>query len=290
MSPLPLPPATERLVEQERGRIENVGLLLDRYPRWGRDWQLGGEGKRALMQEAAERAKGAALARLAEAQALRWAARPHGTSFELRPEWRLIVGLGGASVLETSLSLHRIYGLPTIPGSAIKGMTRAYAELVLRDRGEASDAQIRAIFGPEPEGFVGVAQEGRPRWEATSEQVGEQRATKLFWAGQVRFLDAVPLTPVRLDVDVMNPHYGEWYLKKHPAPGDYLSPVPVAFLTVGRETRFRFGVAATRQGGDAEGPWAPAAMVATAARWVHEALTTVGVGAKTAAGYGFFSE
>src|SRR4051812_25489068 len=35
---------------------------------------------------------------------------------------RMVVGLGAESVLETAISLHRIYGVPYIPGSALKGL------------------------------------------------------------------------------------------------------------------------------------------------------------------------
>jgi len=43
----------------------------------------------------------------------------------------LVVGLGAESVLETSLTLHRIYGYPIIPGSALKGLARTLALLEL---------------------------------------------------------------------------------------------------------------------------------------------------------------
>lgn len=75
---------------------------------------------------------------------------------------RLVVGLGGEGVLETSLTLHRSYGVPYIPGSALKGLASRYAHLYLegeawrRDlakfqRGEAQ----AALFGTtEEQGLV----------------------------------------------------------------------------------------------------------------------------------------
>src|SRR5260370_38167739 len=47
-------------------------------------------------------------------------------TFELTLDWRMIVGLGGETVLETDITLHHLYGIPIIPGSALKGLTRAY--------------------------------------------------------------------------------------------------------------------------------------------------------------------
>lgn len=54
-----------------------------------------------------------------------------GLRFDLRTESRLVVGLGADSVLETAITLHRIYGFPIIPGSALKGLTRTWALLKL---------------------------------------------------------------------------------------------------------------------------------------------------------------
>ena len=54
-----------------------------------------------------------------------------GLRFDLRTESRLVVGLGADSVLETAITLHRIYGFPIIPGSALKGLARAQALLTL---------------------------------------------------------------------------------------------------------------------------------------------------------------
>src|ERR1700680_515711 len=39
---------------------------------------------------------------------------------------RLIVGLGSENVLETGIRLHHTYGLPVIPGSALKGLAAHY--------------------------------------------------------------------------------------------------------------------------------------------------------------------
>lgn len=259
MSGLPLPPTFAHTIEREIKQVENPGLLLDRYVQWGHGWTLGGEEKRQIFETVVQRTKREKLKKLADAYNQRWeqtlTTLTDPCTFEASPEWRLIVGLGGTSVLETTITLHRIYGLPFIPGSAIKGMTRAYAELVA----EAKTELINRIFGPPP-----------------------SSPDKKLKAGEVIFLDAIPLPPIRLAVDVMNPHYGEWYLQKQKkiAPGDYLSPVPVAFLTVEKGTRFRFALAARRPN--------QTELVKQAEQWVRQALNEIGIGGKTAAGYGFF--
>ena len=37
--------------------------------------------------------------------------------FDLKLQWRLIVGLGASHPQETSMTLHHIFGIPYIPGS-----------------------------------------------------------------------------------------------------------------------------------------------------------------------------
>ena len=45
---------------------------------------------------------------------------------ELQPQWRFVLGLGGESVYETSMTLHHIYGIPFLPSSSIKGVLRGW--------------------------------------------------------------------------------------------------------------------------------------------------------------------
>lgn len=80
----------------------------------------------------------------------------------------------------------------------------------------------------------------------------------------------------------MNPHHAAYYGGQDKVPpGDYLSPMPVSLLAVGKGSPFRFGVASLRgERHDAE----------LAAGWLRSALSEVGVGAKTAAGYGYWIE
>jgi len=60
-----------------------------------------------------------------------WIKKLADKNFPLTLSWRLVVGLGAASVYETSMTLHHIYGIPYLPGSAIKGITRSYRILCM---------------------------------------------------------------------------------------------------------------------------------------------------------------
>jgi CRISPR-associated protein Cmr6 len=164
---------------------------------------------------------------------------------------RLAIGLGAESVVETSIALHRTYGVPYIPGSALKGLAAAYAHQWLDDeRWRKGAAAHRVMFGD---------------------------TTR---AGYVTFFDALyvpgsgherrPLWP-----DVLTVHHPDYYQQSGAAlrpPADWDSPNPVPFLTA--TGRYLLAVA---------GPpaWRTAALDILA-----EALREIGIGAKTSSGYG----
>ena len=91
--------------------------------------------------------------------------------------------------------------------------------------------------------------------------------------GRVTFLDAIPLN-WRYKVDVMTPHYGDYYEGKAP-PADWLTPSPVTFVTLDEGSSFRFDVVGSKE-----------ANVQNASDWLKGAVTTLGVGGKTRGGYG----
>ncbi len=171
-------------------------------------------------------------------------------SFECRPEWRFVIGLGSESIYEVSITLHHIYGFPYIPGSAVKGITRSW--VINTEFSQIEESALK------DEVFVNV--------------FGDQKNR-----GKVVFMDAFPKENPTIEVDIMNPHYNEYYSEGKP-PADYLSPVPVQFLTV-TNTNFEFILMSK----DKE-------MLDKAKVWLKDALSTYGIGAKTAVGYGYFIE
>src|SRR6266567_4078380 len=60
---------------------------------------------------------------------------------------RMIVGLGSESVLETSICLHRTYGVPYIPGSALKGLAASYAHQRLGGEWQRGGQFHTIVFG-----------------------------------------------------------------------------------------------------------------------------------------------
>ena len=149
---------------------------------------------------------------------------------------RLIIGLGTDSVLETSLTLHKIFGIPYIPATALKGVVRAvkFWNLV-KAKDIASNEKSLKVF---QEKFYG---------ELETSDEDTFKAQLLFGAknfkGLLLFLDAFPeINNENLfDVDIMNVHYPDYYSKNEP-PGDWQQPKPIFFLTVKEEIKFHIAV------------------------------------------------
>lgn len=151
------------------------------------------------------------------------------------PEWRMIIGLGNPSVYEISMTLHFIYGIPYIPASAIKGVIRnalireLFLATMVKDNTEideklGTEAEKQALKDPLFDLIFGNPKESSYFKEARK--------------GKVIFLDAYPIESPTLKIDIMNPHYPQYYSGKNP-PSDWQKPNPIHFLTV-EKTKFRF--------------------------------------------------
>jgi CRISPR-associated protein Cmr6 len=177
-----------------------------------------------------------------------------GMLIELATESRFVTGLGRQHPIENGFAWHQTLGVPYLPGSSVKGLVRAWVESGL---GEKAGSDADRILG-----------------RVESSQGG---------LGSVIFFEAIPTCRVRLEKDVMTPHYGPYY-QKGVAPGDWLAPTPIPFLAVALGQRFTFAVAAS-SGGRANPRLKDCD---TALEWLQAALTWLGAGAKTAVGYGRF--
>jgi len=228
----------------------DAGLWYDKYcNQWDDQWHLAPERKRAWLAQVTGNKVGdpallaSCVERLADLVTL-----SQGRLMFLRTRERFVTGLGRAHPLENGFAWHPLLGVPYLPGSSLKGLVRTWA-------GCWAGADTSRLFGP--------------------------RGTDDKAVGGIVFFDALPTAPVRLEAEVMTPHYPGYYQGNQP-PGDWYSPVPVPFLTVAAGQTFVFAVAPRRPGPDA------AEETDTAAGWLTEALANLGAGAKTAAGYGLF--
>ena len=160
---------------------------------------------------------------------------------------RFVTGLGRSHPVENGFAWHPTLGVPYLPGSSVKGMARAWARV------DASP---------------------RPGRDVVEQVFGAPDA-----AGNLCFLDAVPVEPARLEIDVMTPHYASW--KPEDPPGDWKSPTPIPFLVTAPATPFLFGIVPRTSS------WVDD--LSLAERWLRDALEQGGAGAKTAVGYGRFA-
>jgi CRISPR-associated protein Cmr6 len=204
--------------------------------------------------------------------------------FDLKLQWRLIVGLGASHPQETSMTLHHIFGIPYIPGSALKGVSRHYMIWKFVDENEE---ELKSLLGKS--NFAELLKElnkALEKEENLTVSVGNISFKDLIHIfgtqnrqGKIIFFDAYPIEEIKLKIDIMNPHYPDYYTKDKP-PTDWQNPIPIKFLTV-EDTKFQFYLAAKDKDQN---------LLNHARKILNDALLNYGVGAKTSLGYGLFEE
>lgn len=278
---LPLPLETRKLLSVDTllKKTSNLGLLFNKYVSvWSNDWtteeRRGRENvnlkseflnkieKESVCSKEGKQYVDAIFKRqsliLSSLQSSGW----HIESFTATTDSRLIIGLGGTSVIETGMTLHPLYGFPYLSASGLKGLARAYAEVVAEPK--PSGDELREVFGSE---------------DKNPHNVANNRQGKVF------FIDGLPTQFPKLELDIMNPHYGDYYSKKTDSkgnpipPADYLNPVPITFLAVAAGQGFSFAVYSRDK-----------ALADKAKEWLIGGLTELGAGGKTNVGYGYFKD
>lgn len=180
-----------------------------------------------------------------------------------------ITGIGQTHPCEVGMTFDHTIGLPYIPASSIKGIVRFSHTLSIIDEAIKRGKVNKDYYFDDEDDWTNI-----PKMFGKGGDKGNM--------GSVIFLDAYPENIPNLKEDIMNPHYGPYYLERK-APGDYHNPVPIKFLTVEKGTRFIFRALILKSiNKDGE-------IFNLVKDAFKEALTTHGVGAKTAVGYGRFS-
>jgi len=176
-------------------------------------------------------------------------------------------GLGWEHPNENGFAFLHPYGLPYLAGSGVKGVLRRAAQELAGSNENFGWSQevIIQLFGLEP-------------------KTGSDMAS----GGALRFFDVVPeIAGKSMGVDIMNPHYGDYYQGKS-TPHDAGSPIPVFFLVVPPGSKFTFVVDCPRAYHLPEAlriKWRD--MIGAA--FTH-AFDWLGFGAKTAVGYGAMTD
>ncbi len=193
---------------------------------------------------------------------------------ELRLTWdqhrRVIVGFGETNVLESGISLLQPYGVPYIPGSALKGLAAHYCGKAYGkqdERFKIGGVVHNAIFGSTKETGAVLFHDA---WLDPESVVGSLRR------------------------DVLTAHHQSYNINGKEAPSDFDSPNPVAFLSAAGT--FKTFITLVDQCVDEKGKTTyPASnndnvsdiVLKFAVRILREALENDGVGGKTNSNYGF---
>jgi CRISPR-associated protein Cmr6 len=282
---IPIPSKSAEAFHAYKG-VTNPGLVFDRFaPDWSSKSTLKKEGLQRVTKAQADEA----LLREWNARWERCVRAARGEPFTLQTDWRFVAGLGRKGSLEVGFTFHR-YGFPILPGSSVKGVARAWAFLWLAEQANVHPlAELDEVLSADGEDDEKEEKKKYLRWRAAQPDEVQQLADDFrvifgtpATAGRAVFFDAIPANPPKLELDVMNPHFPEYY-KGNAPPTDWQSPVPVYFLTVAAGTEFRFGVG-WRGALDEAGQ----RLRRLAQKWLTEGLINLGAGAKTSAGYGYF--
>lgn len=251
-------PLHKEAKEAQKSQDSHAGLWYDRFfDRYDKDWSVPNDekGKLSWIQEVTGETGGTEMLEQYAKQQQSLCSSLGGQSLVMCSDWHFVTGLGNNHPVENGFAWHHTLGVPYLTGAAVKGMVRAWCEV----------------------------------WEGFDEDKIRQWFGDTNQSGELIFFDAVPTAPVKLKTDIMTPHYGDWYSKgdQDPAgdgsniPADWHDPVPIPFLVVDKGASFQFCIA-NRADSDIEIEKVITALI--------EALQWLGAGAKTAAGYGRFSE
>lgn len=192
-------------------------------------------------------------------------------------EGRLAINLADSLIQNAGICLDRLFGLPYIPGSAVKGVCRhaALEELKAADSNVKPELLriFRAVFGTAENDF----------------SKGDLKAFRDLYAakdmdqkGAMSFLPAYPVNEAKIVVDLTNVHYPDYYRSGRQEDQSKENPKPNPFPAVERGAQFAFCLVLNGMDDDLK-------LLEHATRWLESALTVRGLGAKTAAGYGWFS-
>lgn len=241
------------LTAVHRERSTHAGLWLDKYlgAQTVEGDETGAGEKAKLIREVSSLPVPEGYPRAFERRREAFVADPRVVLAPATAIGRLIVGLGAKGALEAGIHLEHTWGVPLLPGSALKGLAAAAArKLVVDDGWRPGSARAATsydeLFGSTNDSGAVVFHDAW--WDPTG-------------------CDTVPIA-----LDVMTVHHADYYQGRAAPPSDMDSPNPVAFASA--TGRYLLAVE-----GAAE--WAEAAL-----HLLKLGLAELGIGAKTNAAYG----
>ena len=204
-------------------------------------------------------------------------------SFPAKLGGRLLIGMAGGVMENSGLTLDRITGLPFIPGSSVKGISRHTALWEIRESQNEPEKQQSLlnmalnIFGFSPND---LNNRGDFLWAVQDDRARLDTALRAFpgdnYKGICSFLNAQPSNTENLQIvaEVLTPHFNN-------------NLRPIFFPAVEAGSEFSFAIVATRKG-ICKG-LDQSSILNQVKSWLQTALQNNGIGAKTGAGYGWFT-
>jgi len=216
--------------------------------------------------------------------------------------------MAGGVMVNAGLCLDR-FGVLYIPGSAVKGCARRMAIQLLLELREAQAthdrqahllADIALAFGWGEQEWSDKKKEGKlvsdfayavgvDNWKRVSLLARGLLPKANHFGGAVCFLAAFPyeLPAKDLELDIVTGHHQKYYEDTIPVALDTEDPNPVLFPAAAANTIFEFVVLPLR--GQRNAISQPGTQLhSRTLEWLRQGLETFGLGAKTAAGYGWF--
>ena len=223
---------------------------------------------------------------------------------------RLMVNMAGGVMENAGLCLDR-FGVPYVPGSAVKGCARRTAMQTLLEAREAQEpavrlarllADIALVFGWGAQDWSDKKKDGKfvsdfayalgvANWNGVISHTQSILPKVDQFGGAISFLPAYPLQlPANdLELDVLTCHHPKYYQddKKMPIALDTEEPIPVKFPAFAANIIFQFAVLPAHSLGRSLSQ-TDSKLQEQALEWLRQGLEIFGIGAKTAAGYGWF--
>jgi CRISPR-associated protein Cmr6 len=194
-----------RIAVDQSKEVSNPSLELQRYVE-----KIESGGGSTAKDKLFERVSGSKATEIYRKAYERWKSNlelMQATIVEVRCSNRVIVGLASENVLEASITLHPIYGMPILPGDGLKGLARHYF-------------QEQSTGNPEQKKHVDVL-------------FGDQNTKGSQAGGYISYLDAWWIPDGDPFVrEIITVHHQKYYSKpKENAPTDFEDPIPVPYLS-----------------------------------------------------------
>lgn len=240
-------------------------------------------------------------------------------------EARLLLNMAGGVIENGGICLDRNSGTAYIPGSAIKGAARRYAIWLLSQEDDLEKksrllTEISLIFGYGDQewksgrkksdkhlhggssysdfwlAMVPLEDVGNQQDETRDERwitvesmtkilITEALGTEKFpiqLSGSIAFLPAFPEKNPDIELDIITSHHPEYYKGKRFTATDDENPIPLPFPAISKGSTFIFPLLPCQS-------FASHEHLNQAEQHLLQALEIFGLGAKTNAGYGWFS-